>query len=126
MTSIANQHADIDRSLTNQPPDGPDIVEAFEELRSYFKNAGHAIVTFCPQGRYRALAITALEEATMWAIKAIALDQHGARQYWERLVTAHETGLSEIVADAQAVPGSGGGPNAVLVDNRSGNDQSPA
>lgn len=84
MTTAAEQHRRIDHSLTNQPPSDQDIVEAFEELRDYLKNAGHAIVVFSPDSREKSLALTHIEEATMWAIKAIALDQDGARAHWKR------------------------------------------
>jgi hypothetical protein len=86
---IASQHAAVEHSLTNQPPAGDDIVEAFEELRDYFKNAGHAIVSFCPNGREKALALTHIEEATMWAIKAIALNQESARAHWRHELTGN-------------------------------------
>jgi alkanesulfonate monooxygenase SsuD/methylene tetrahydromethanopterin reductase-like flavin-dependent oxidoreductase (luciferase family) len=100
MTNLAGQHARVDHSLTNQPPAGDDVIEAFEELRDYFKNAGHAIVIFCPDGREKALALTHLEEMTMWAVKAIALNQEGAREQWERQIVQRGAGLGVIVAEA--------------------------
>lgn len=48
-------------------------VNDIEMLREKAKRLGVAIEHRCPIGRERALAITKLEEAIMWAVKAIAL-----------------------------------------------------
>jgi hypothetical protein len=41
-------------------------------LRGEFTQIDAAMRVFTPQGRYQSLALTALEEAAMWAMKAIS------------------------------------------------------
>lgn len=50
----------------------PVQVDAIEVLRPALIAAGNAILDLCPEGRERAVALTALEEATMWAVASIA------------------------------------------------------
>lgn len=49
----------------------PDQVEELAKVRAAFKTQLLFLDTLLPAGRYRALAMTALEEAAMWANKAI-------------------------------------------------------
>lgn len=66
--------AQIDRSLTNQPPTAEQI-ERIELLRRVGKTLGTAIVEQTPTSREQSLAITKLEECVMWAVKAIVLEE---------------------------------------------------
>jgi hypothetical protein len=68
-------HRRLDHDLTNHAPEGPHIVEAMEAVRELTKHAGHGLIEFCPVGRELSLALTALEQATMYAIAAIARQQ---------------------------------------------------
>lgn len=70
-----HDHDSLERSLTNQAPEGLAVIEAMEMLRVPAKTFGHAILAICPPGRERSIALTKLEEATMWAIKGLALNQ---------------------------------------------------
>lgn len=69
------EHDELDRSLTNQPPRGPEIIERFETMRIPAKEFGHTILDVCPDCPERTLALWKLQEAVMWATKAIAIHQ---------------------------------------------------
>lgn len=58
-------------NLTNHTPDAEAIAE-IEKLRSWAKSLGLLIVESCPESRERSLALTHLEETTMWAVASIA------------------------------------------------------
>jgi hypothetical protein len=73
--TVRAAHEALERSLTNQPPLGAVVVEAFEAMRVPAKAFGHAILSICPASRERSVALTKLEEAVMWATKSIALNQ---------------------------------------------------
>jgi hypothetical protein len=66
------------RSLTSQPPENDAVVSIFEELRQCTMVLTDRIYELCPYTRERSLAITNVEQALMWAIKAIALHQSDA------------------------------------------------
>lgn len=61
----------VEYNLTNHTP-GPEQIEQIEHLREAAKRLGFAIVNACPAGREQSIALTALEETTMWAVAAIA------------------------------------------------------
>jgi hypothetical protein len=71
----AADHERIERSLTNRPPIDPNIIIFFELIREPFKDAAHLVIDLIPPSRERSLALTGIEEALMWAVKAIALKQ---------------------------------------------------
>ena len=72
----ANERAEaLHKSLTNQPPLGPEIVARFEAIRGEAKDYGSAVIALTPPSREQSLALTKLEESVMWAVKAIALNQ---------------------------------------------------
>ena len=52
-----------------------EAVGKIESIRSIAKEFSDAIVDHTPYSREQSLAITALEEATMWAVAAIARNQ---------------------------------------------------
>lgn len=68
-------HEAIEHSLTNQAPADHEVVARFEALRVNAKAFGHDIIDLCPESRERSLALTKLEEAVMWAVKAVACHQ---------------------------------------------------
>lgn len=68
--------ARLSRSLTNQPP-SPVQIHRIELLRGVGKDLGNAIVELCPLSREQSLALTHLEDAIMWAVKSIVLEQEG-------------------------------------------------
>lgn len=49
-----------------------DAIAKMGSLRGEFTQMDAAVKVFTPQGRYQAPAPTALEEASMWAMKAIS------------------------------------------------------
>ncbi len=64
--------AKIENNFKYHPPTGQAQVEKYEFLRSEFKALAHEVDAKCPMSREKSLAMTALEEASMWANAAIA------------------------------------------------------
>lgn len=62
--------AQIDRDFTNHPPD-EDTQAAMESLRVKIK-AVASVLYALPNSRERSLAITNLEQSTMWSMAALA------------------------------------------------------
>ena len=63
----------IERSLTNVTPTA-DGIERIERVREVGKKLGTMIAMNCPLSREQSLALTHLEDAVMWAVKAIVLE----------------------------------------------------
>ena len=49
--------------------------QKYEQIRAQAKSFAADLVTFCPPSRELSLALTALEEAVMWANAAIARNE---------------------------------------------------
>ena len=64
----------IENNFTYHPPN-EDQVERYTILRNTAKNLAHVIAANTPPSREQALALTKLEEATMWANAAIARNE---------------------------------------------------
>jgi hypothetical protein len=62
----------LDRSLTNHTPPSQ-VVAVIEDVREMARHLGARIITACPDSRERSLALTHLEETTMWAVKSLVL-----------------------------------------------------
>lgn len=62
---------DIERRFTYHRPEGQKI-EDHEDVRRGFKVFANTLRKTLPAGREKSLAITALEESSMWAHAAIA------------------------------------------------------
>lgn len=62
------------RSLTNHRPD-PEQINRIELVRELGYAFGVGIVGNTPTSRAQSLALTKLEEAVMWAVKAIAIEE---------------------------------------------------
>lgn len=58
-------------NLTNHPPT-LDQAERMERLRETAKRLTSMIYVNCPKSRERSLALTNLEQVTMWAVASIA------------------------------------------------------
>lgn len=67
-------HFRVRRSLTNVTPTVEQI-NRIERVREAAKLLGMEIVDLCPLGREQSLALTHLEDAAMWAVKAIVLEE---------------------------------------------------
>lgn len=52
----------------------PEHVQQIEAVRAALKNAHDAVLSTVPPSRERSLAITKLEEASMWANKGIVFN----------------------------------------------------
>lgn len=57
-------------------PSTVDVVQAHERARDLVKDTAAKLVDLLEDGRYKRLTITSLEEALMWANKAIAISQN--------------------------------------------------
>lgn len=64
-------HDRIDRDFTYQPPTKEGIVDMII-IRDLCKNLGHNIVDHVPPGREQSLALTALEQVSMYSNAGIA------------------------------------------------------
>lgn len=69
---------DFEFNLTNHAPSSEGVVVRFEAVREAAKALASVIVQQCPASRERSLALTNLEQATMWAIGSIARSQESA------------------------------------------------
>lgn len=74
-TKFGTEHDRIERALTLHPPKDPAIGERLDRLREGAKAYAHLVDELCPNGRYKSLALTAIEEASMRAVGAVATDQ---------------------------------------------------
>jgi hypothetical protein len=70
---MMDRYAALERSLTNQTPT-PEAVARIEAIREHAKALGRVICDECPDSREKSLALTHLEETTMWAVKSIVLE----------------------------------------------------
>lgn len=65
----------IGHNTAYHPPSSPAIVAAHQHVRDATATFMHELVDTCPIGRELFLALTAAEEALMWANAAIARAQ---------------------------------------------------
>ena len=63
----------IENNFSYHPPT-PRQAQNYIIIRNNAKTLAYKINDFCPEGREKALAMTKLEEAVMWANAAIARD----------------------------------------------------
>lgn len=68
--------SDIAHRFTNHPPNH-EAAARLDQITAAMIEAGELIEQVCPPGRERSLAITNLEQASMWAKAAIARNQDG-------------------------------------------------
>ena len=61
----------IDRNLTNHTP-STEAGDEMTDLRRHFHALGTAMLAALPEGREKSLAITQLEQASMWSMAALA------------------------------------------------------
>ena len=67
----------LEKDFSYHPPKG-DQPKRYVEIRDAAKGLATLIMTDCPASRERSLALTALEEAVMWANASIARNEKGA------------------------------------------------
>ena len=70
-----NELEQLHHNLTNHPPVGGHVIEAFEEVRAFAMAIGEVILEVCPPSRERSLALTNLEQTVMWAMASIDRNQ---------------------------------------------------
>ena len=63
----------IDKPFAYHQP-SPDGLDRITVLRESFSSVKADIERICPESRHRAVAITELETAAMWAIKAVVFN----------------------------------------------------
>lgn len=68
-------HERIDHDLTNHAPSGLEVVARFEAIRAEAKDLAHRLADVCPPSRELSLALTAVEQAVMYGVAAIARNQ---------------------------------------------------
>lgn len=66
---------DVAHRLTNHPPTSPIIGEHLDAITELLIATGDFLVETLPEGREKSLAITKLEEVSMWAKAAVARNQ---------------------------------------------------
>lgn len=64
----------LDNIFTHHPPTESQV-EKYIRIRSNIKIAAHTINDLCPDSREKSLAITKLQEASMMANAAIAINE---------------------------------------------------
>jgi hypothetical protein len=63
----------LEQSFKYHPPMAREM-DSYQALRDAGKHMATLVMVCCPESRERLLAITKLEEAVMWANKAIAVN----------------------------------------------------
>lgn len=64
----------IEHNFTYHAP-APDQIDRYEKLRAAAKDLATLVADLCPSSREMSLALTAIEEAIMWANAAIARNE---------------------------------------------------
>lgn len=65
---------DIDRVFTYHPPSGSQIPR-YEIIRAHVRELAILIEQSCPDSREKSLAFTSLQQVSMWANAAIAINE---------------------------------------------------
>lgn len=66
----------VARSMTNHTP-SDEAIDKIENLRAQAKAFAYELIISVEPSRERSLALTHLEDAVMWGVKAIVLEQTG-------------------------------------------------
>lgn len=70
----AEQTDDIENRFSYHRPVNDAAVRQHEAIRAAVRTLAHFVVANTPKGRHQSLALTALQEAMMWANAAVACD----------------------------------------------------
>lgn len=71
---IAGDKKRLDKDFTYHPPKG-DQPARYQEIRAKARSLAVIICKLCPESRERSIALTKLEEASMWANASIARNE---------------------------------------------------
>lgn len=63
---------DLGKRFTHHPPRGEEEVRFYQEMRDRAHETARFVDAVVPDSREKSLAVTALEEAVMWANAAVA------------------------------------------------------
>lgn len=74
MNETVESYDRIENDFTYHPPT-PEKGELHEEVRTTFKSVAHYMDELLPNSREKALVLTKLEEALLWANAAIARNE---------------------------------------------------
>ena len=77
-TLSEKQQADLDLRFDYHPPRSDEVRESHGLVRAMSQNLAQFLAAVVPAGREQALALTACEEAMMWANAGIARHQGAA------------------------------------------------
>lgn len=77
---LAGKLDEITHNLTNHPPENEVIADALDVLTDGFIHLSHRVAQVTAPSREQSLALTKLEEASMWAKAAVARHQDLARE----------------------------------------------
>jgi hypothetical protein len=67
--------ADLRHRLTNHPPESDEVSAALDLITEEMIGVGLVLLQYLPEGREKSLALTKLEELSMWSKAAIARNQ---------------------------------------------------
>lgn len=73
------QREDIDNRFTHHAPSRDDV-DKMKYIRGTIKQLAHDLNALVPDSREKSLAITALEEAVMWANAGIARNKNSSER----------------------------------------------
>lgn len=73
--AFAVSHEEIAHRFTNHPPQNEKIHQTMDHLTDMFIDVGDTLVEVLPEGREKSLALTKLEEVSMWSKAAVARNQ---------------------------------------------------
>lgn len=76
----ADLHQRLEHNLTLHPPTNQDVVSAMETIRAVAKTFGHLVIDLVPVSREQSMALTAIEDACMYAIAGIARNQDAIKE----------------------------------------------
>lgn len=65
---------EIENMFSYHAPKGNQL-ERYESIRSKAKELAHLINDYCPNSREKSLALTSLQQTTMWANASIACNE---------------------------------------------------
>jgi hypothetical protein len=63
---------EIERRFKYHEPPDQETIEKYQDIRAFGLQFAYLVNSLCPEGREKALAVTKIEEAVMWANASIA------------------------------------------------------